>query len=85
MHLTDKIEALNEDCMQVMAKYPDKYFDLAVVDPPYGINIGTVIGGGKPFGKGGRGQVIPPKIYRGFNDSKIPDESYFKELKRRGL
>ena len=28
--------ALNEDCMAVMARYPDNYFDLAVVDPPYG-------------------------------------------------
>lgn len=28
--------AYNEDCMKVMARYPDKYFDLAVVDPPYG-------------------------------------------------
>ena len=27
----------NEDCMLGMAKYPDKFFDLAVVDPPYGI------------------------------------------------
>lgn len=27
----------NEDCMSVMARYPDKYFDLAIVDPPYGI------------------------------------------------
>ena len=26
----------NEDCMEVMRRYPDKYFDLAVVDPPYG-------------------------------------------------
>lgn len=31
--------AFNEDCMAVMARYPDKYFDLAVVDPPYGIGI----------------------------------------------
>lgn len=28
--------AYNSDCMEVMARYPDKYFDLAVVDPPYG-------------------------------------------------
>jgi site-specific DNA-methyltransferase (adenine-specific) len=28
----------NEDCMVGMARYPDKYFDLAIVDPPYGIN-----------------------------------------------
>ena len=26
----------NEDCMAVMRRYPDKYFDLAVCDPPYG-------------------------------------------------
>ena len=25
----------NEDCMDVMKKYPDNYFDLAIVDPPY--------------------------------------------------
>ena len=32
-------EVTNEDCMEGMARYPDKYFDLAIVDPPYGINI----------------------------------------------
>ena len=29
-------EYYNEDCMQGMKRYPDKYFDLAIVDPPYG-------------------------------------------------
>lgn len=29
----------NMDCMDGMKEFPDKYFDLAVVDPPYGINI----------------------------------------------
>lgn len=37
--------AYNMDCMIGMKQYPDKYFDLAVVDPPYGINIGAVVGG----------------------------------------
>jgi site-specific DNA-methyltransferase (adenine-specific) len=32
-------EVFNEDCIQVMKRYPDKFFDLAVVDPPYGIEI----------------------------------------------
>jgi site-specific DNA-methyltransferase (adenine-specific) len=32
-------EVTNEDCMEGMARYPDKYFDLAIVDPPYGIDI----------------------------------------------
>ena len=30
----------NMDCMEGMKQFPDKYFDLAVVDPPYGINVG---------------------------------------------
>ena len=29
----------NEDCMSVMARFPDKHFDLAIVDPPYGVGI----------------------------------------------
>lgn len=28
--------AFNADCMEIMKQYPDGYFDLAVVDPPYG-------------------------------------------------
>lgn len=32
-------EVYNIDCMELMARYPDKHFDLAVVDPPYGINV----------------------------------------------
>lgn len=31
--------AFNMDCMEAMKEYPDKYFDLAVVDPPYGDGI----------------------------------------------
>ena len=29
---------INADCMEGMKQFPDKYFDLAIVDPPYGIN-----------------------------------------------
>ena len=35
----------NCDCMEAMREYPDKYFDLAIVDPPYGS------GGGGGMGK----------------------------------
>lgn len=36
----------NEDCMVGLKEYPDKYFNLAIVDPPYGNNDGvTRIGG----------------------------------------
>ena len=30
---------LNCDCMEYMKKVPDKFFDLAIVDPPYGMGI----------------------------------------------
>ncbi len=37
MQITDKIEITNEDNMALMSRYGDNYFDLAIVDPPYGI------------------------------------------------
>lgn len=37
MKVTDKITITNEDNMELMARYPDNYFELAIVDPPYGI------------------------------------------------
>jgi len=45
-----KIELLHTDCMDYMRTLPDKAFDLAVVDPPYGIGVDNMnmLGGGKP-------------------------------------
>lgn len=65
----------NEDNMQLMARYPDNYFDLAIVDPPYGI-MDKIISGGETNRK--------IKIQKGlekFNDV-IPTKDYFDELKR---
>ena len=39
MKVTDKITITQEDNMELMARYPDNYFELAIVDPPYGIDI----------------------------------------------
>jgi site-specific DNA-methyltransferase (adenine-specific) len=36
------VQITNEDNMDLMARYPDKYFDLAFIDPPYGIGAGTM-------------------------------------------
>lgn len=71
-----KLELFNEDCMEVMARYPDNYFDLAIVDPPYGIGID----GQKENKKGKKSDRKAHKI-KGW-DSSIPDKSYFKELER---
>jgi len=66
------IELINCDCMDYMKDVPDKYFDLAIVDPPYGIGASEMqMGLGKKLWERGKGW-----------DSSIPDESYFKELFR---
>ena len=65
----------NEDNMQLMSRYEDNYFDLAIVDPPYGININISMGRRKGNKK---------SDYHKFagNDSSIPSAEYFIELKR---
>ena len=69
------IELLNENCMAVMARYPDKYFDLAIVDPPYGIGINVSMGRRKGDKKSN---------YHKFagEDKEIPNEDYWSELFR---
>lgn len=70
------ITITNEDNMELMARYPDKYFDLAIVDPPYGI--------GEDGEKNhSRSKLTRAKKYSAKNwDSKPPSESYFVELFR---
>lgn len=38
----NNVKLINGDCMDVMSEYPDNYFDLAIVDPPYGINAANM-------------------------------------------
>ena len=75
------IELLNEDNMTVMARYPDKYFSLAIVDPPYGI------GEAGQRNKSGDRPTLKwknpkSKQYKTFDDSKAPTLEYFDELFR---
>lgn len=74
------IELLNEDCMAVMARYPDNYFDLALVDPPYGIKAHGTIGLAEKKTKGFK---FNKKEYAKKDwDNSTPDIEYFQELKR---
>ena len=67
--------AFNQDCMIAMKEFPDKYFELAIVDPPYGIGYD---GAKKTSGShGGR----KAHDFKGW-DSNTPDRKYFKELYR---
>jgi len=75
MNITDRIRITNEDNMALMARYPDKHFDLAIVDPPYGIGED----GGKFRGRKGQGhRVLPKKNW----DGNIPEVYFFDELRR---
>lgn len=76
MKITDKIIITNEDNMELMARYPDNYFDLAIVDPPYGINAG--LGSGKNQKK----QIKNGIMKGGEWDSNTPTQKYFDELFR---
>jgi len=66
-------EVYNEDCMTGMARYPDKFFDLAIVDPPYGI--------GEHGGKTSRHHSQKKYVNKGW-DNEPPAKAYFVELMR---
>lgn len=76
-----KSEVYNEDCMIGMARYPDKYFELAIVDPPYGIGLGskTCIYDGKVHGNAKAKRSIHTATMW---DLQKPQALYFKELMR---
>ena len=71
------IELLNIDCMEYMKTLEDNAFDLAIVDPPYGIGES-----GKT--NKARGLLAVPKDYKSFSgdDLKPPNKDYFIELQR---
>jgi len=67
----------NEDNMELMARYPDNYFDLAIVDPPYG-NIDAIgLIDNKKKGK----QATRRTSYKIF-ENIAPDNKYYLELER---
>ena len=65
------------DCMEYMKTCKDNQFDLAIVDPPYGIGISQ---GNGFYHRKGKGQANPHK--KSDWDNTIPKEEYFTELSR---
>lgn len=72
-----EIKIIHDDCMNVMASYPDNYFDLACVDPPYGI-------GENGDRNKSREKLAIAQDYKSFHggDVSAPDPEYFIELCR---
>lgn len=66
------------DCMQGMVEYPNKYFDLAIVDPPYGIGAGS-----KSFINRNTANKRAEKFYKDNDwDKCTPPKEYWDELQR---
>jgi len=74
----DGLRLFHGDCIEAMRKMPDKCYELAITDPPYGVDITT-----QPLGKGARERKSIP-IVRGDTDwdSLIPSSEYFEQLMR---
>jgi site-specific DNA-methyltransferase (adenine-specific) len=72
-----KASIYNVDCMQYMASLPDKAFDLAIVDPPYGI-------GENGDRNASRTKLAKAKDYKAFagRDVEPPPVQYFRDLQR---
>jgi site-specific DNA-methyltransferase (adenine-specific) len=71
LKVNNMLTITNEDNMELMARYPDNYFDLAIVDPPYGIDRNGMSMGNSVFKKDDKKW-----------DSEIPTKEYFDELFR---
>jgi site-specific DNA-methyltransferase (adenine-specific) len=69
----DKTKSFNVDCLEFMASVSDKFYDLAIVDPPYGINVNSM-------NMGSRKTIRPDKTKDW--DKSVPNDIYFKELFR---
>ncbi len=79
MKLNESIEITNEDNLELMARYEDNHFDLAIVDPPYGIGFGEF----NRTNKASDGTRIKANKYKNSNwDDGIPTDNYFSELLR---
>jgi site-specific DNA-methyltransferase (adenine-specific) len=72
------IKLYNADCMEVMKTFKDKQFDLAIVDPPYGLGKRTTDGGSKRNTQ----TKFMEDIRRTSWDDSTPAKEYFDELKR---
>jgi len=76
------IKITNECNMELMARYEDNHFDLAIVDPPYGIDADNK-NNGKNSDRHEKTSKAKINTYKKTNwDDAIPNDEYFTELKR---
>jgi site-specific DNA-methyltransferase (adenine-specific) len=73
-------EVKNMDCMEYMSQFPDNYFELAIVDPPYGLDLCNMNMG---IGKSKKASKIQNRKWKPKEwDKNTPTKEYFNELFR---
>lgn len=72
--MTDRTKVFNTDCVKSMRDFPDKHFELAIVDPPYGI--------GDTWSKNRNDRFYSKGKQHRYQNEKAPGRVYFKELLR---
>jgi len=71
----------NEDCVEALKRFSDNHFDLAIVDPPYGIDITKQFENANKAGTKSMFKQTKGIVKKDW-DAKIPTAEYFDELKR---
>jgi len=73
---TEYLNLSNECCMELMSRYPENFFDLAIVDPPYGLNQNLAR-------VKSRSRLAATSVKEDFDwDREPPSREYFRELQR---
>lgn len=72
--MNDRTRCFNQDCMEGMKEFPDKYFELAIVDPPYGI--------GDTWSKNRKDRFYKHGALHSYQNETAPAKEYFDELMR---
>lgn len=83
---TDLLDLHRMDCMELMAEFPDKHFDLAIVDPPYGIDADKAQNAAAASREKANGKSKAGRGWKRYKttewDSEVPNAEYFEELRR---
>jgi site-specific DNA-methyltransferase (adenine-specific) len=77
---------INADCMDYLPKCPANYFDLAIVDPPYGLGVATKRFENGVNGRVGKNPKWKKEVWKDYSrkdwDASPPPPEYFEELRR---
>ena len=74
VNISPQINLHHGDCMKAMAKMKDNTYDLAIVDPPYGIK--------QTWSKSRKDRFYKKGKLFSYQNTKRPERKYFKELMR---